>query len=121
MRTTDTDMGTLGGFAPPFGPPPAAPASLASLGLAKPFGPPPATTTPLAPLGLARWCAAGEGARSARGGQGGLSVPKPLRGGAGGLPTRLTWEPWEGSQTFPRWFAAGKAGGLPTRLELESL
>ena len=34
---------------------------------------------------LPRWSAAGEGAReSARGGQGGLSVPK-----AGGLPTRL--------------------------------
>jgi hypothetical protein len=61
------------------------PTPLASLGLAKPFGPPPATTTPLASLGLARWSAAGEGAcGSARGGQGGLSVPK-----AGGLPTRL--------------------------------
>jgi len=29
-------MGTLGGFAPPFGPPPATPTPLASLGLAKP-------------------------------------------------------------------------------------
>jgi dihydropteroate synthase len=28
----------------------------------------------------------------------------------------LTWEPWEGSQTLPRWSAAGEAGGLPTRL-----
>ena len=84
-------MGTLKGFASPFGPAPATPTPLASLGLAKPFGPPPATPTPLASpfgdfgtctfpttparyaralaLGLARWCAAGEGARgSARGG-----------------------------------------------------
>jgi hypothetical protein len=46
--------------------------------------PPTPTPTALASLGLARWSAAGEGAReSARGGQGGLSVPK-----AGGLPTR---------------------------------
>ena len=30
------DMGTLKGFAPPFGPPPATPTPLASLGLAKP-------------------------------------------------------------------------------------
>ena len=38
---------------------------------------------------LPRWCAAGEGAReSARGGQGGLSVPK-----AGGLPTRFRLRP----------------------------
>ena len=77
-------MGTLEGFAPPFGPPPATNHPLASLGLAKPFGPPPATSSPLASLGRARWYAAGEGARCARGGQGGLSVPK-----AGGLPTRL--------------------------------
>jgi protein ImuB len=27
----------------------------------------------------------------------------------------LKWEPWEGSQTLPRWSAAGEAGGLPTR------
>jgi exopolyphosphatase/guanosine-5'-triphosphate,3'-diphosphate pyrophosphatase len=27
----------------------------------------------------------------------------------------LTWEPSEGSQTLPRWYAAGEAGGLPTR------
>jgi succinyl-CoA synthetase alpha subunit len=26
-----------------------------------------------------------------------------------------SWEPSEGSQTLPRWSAAGKAGGLPTR------
>jgi hypothetical protein len=60
-------MGTLGGFASPFGPPPAASSPLASLGLAKPSrdGTPPAR------------------AREARGGRGGLSVPK-----AGGLPTR---------------------------------
>jgi hypothetical protein len=25
---------------------------------------------------------------------------------------RSSWEPWEGSQTLPRWSAAGKAGGL---------
>jgi hypothetical protein len=83
-------MGTLGGFASPFGPPPATSSPLASpfgdfgtctfpttparcaralaLGLAKPFGPPP-YPPPLASLGLARWFAAGEGARgSARGG-----------------------------------------------------
>ena len=30
-------------------------------------------------------------------------------GEAGGLPTRTTtWEPWEGSQTLPRWYAAGE-------------
>ncbi len=27
----------------------------------------------------------------------------------------LTWEPWEGSHTLPRWCAAGEAGGLPMR------
>jgi hypothetical protein len=64
-------MGTLGGFASPFGPPPDTSSSLASLGLAKPFGPPPAPASPLASLGLARWCAT----RGA--------------GEAGGLPTRL--------------------------------
>jgi len=30
----------------------------------------------------------------------------------------FTWEPSKGSQTLPRWCAAGKAGGLPTRLRL---
>jgi len=30
----------------------------------------------------------------------------------------LTWEPSKGSQTLPRWCAAGKAGGFPTRLVL---
>jgi PAS domain S-box-containing protein len=29
----------------------------------------------------------------------------------------LTWEPSKGSQTLPRWCAAGEAGGLPTRLD----
>ena len=28
----------------------------------------------------------------------------------------LTWKPWEGFHTFPRWSAASKAGRLPTRL-----
>jgi indolepyruvate ferredoxin oxidoreductase alpha subunit len=28
----------------------------------------------------------------------------------------LTWEPSKGSQTLPRWSAAGEGGGLPTRL-----
>jgi hypothetical protein len=77
-------MGTLGGFAPPFGPPPAATSPLASLGLAKPFGPPPATPTPLASLGLARWCAtrsAGEGAREARGAGGVAGRPEVPEGG----------------------------------------
>jgi hypothetical protein len=31
--------------------------------------------------------------------------------------SRFTWEPSKGSQTLPRWCAAGKAGGLPTRLD----
>jgi hypothetical protein len=63
-------MGTLKGFAPPFGPPPA------SSPLASPFGDFGTCTFPTTParyarvlaLGLARWSAAGE---------------------AGGLPTRL--------------------------------
>jgi hypothetical protein len=70
-----TDMGTLEGFASPFGPPPATSSPLAS-----PFGDFGTCTFPTTParcaralaLGLAkplpRWCAAGE---------------------AGGLPTRL--------------------------------
>jgi len=55
------EMGTLKGFAPPFGSPPATASPLASLGLAMPShdGAPPATR-----------------AREARGGRGGLSVPK---------------------------------------------
>ena len=28
----------------------------------------------------------------------------------------LTWKPWKGFHTFPRWFVPGKAGRLPTRL-----
>jgi hypothetical protein len=28
---------------------------------------------------------------------------------------RFRWEPSEGSQTLPRWYAAGEAGRLPTR------
>jgi hypothetical protein len=69
-------MGTLKGFAPPFGSPPATASPLASLGLAMPVGPAPVTPTPLASLGLARWCAAGdEGARSA-GRAGWAVVPK---------------------------------------------
>jgi hypothetical protein len=94
------DMGTLKGFAPPFGPPTRhrLPARFARPRHA--LRPPPATTSPLASLGLARWCAAGEGTREcARGGQGGLSVPK-----AGGLPTRLrSWCLGE----LPRWDARG--------------
>ena len=83
-------MGTLGGFAPPFGPPPATFSPLALLGLAMPFGPAPATPTPLASLGLARWCAAGdEGAREARGAGRAAGGPEVPAGGAGGLPTRL--------------------------------
>ena len=58
-------MGTLGGFAPPFGPPPATPAPLASLGLAKP-------SCDGAPLARAR-------AKRAGGGRGGL-VPKSPQG-----------------------------------------
>ena len=48
-------MGTLKGFAPPF-------------------GPPPATPTPLASLGLARWGAAGESARGKRAGRAGWAA-----------------------------------------------
>jgi PAS domain S-box-containing protein len=33
------------------------------------------------------------------------------------LAGRFTWEPSKGSQTLPRWCAAGEAGGLPTRLD----
>jgi hypothetical protein len=64
-------MGTLRGFAPSFGPPPATPTPLASLGLAIPSrdGAPPATS-----------------AREARGGRGGLSVPKPPEGEPAGSP-----------------------------------
>jgi hypothetical protein len=37
-------------------------------------------------------------------------------------PHAITWEPSKGSQTLPRWFAAGTAGGLPTRVtEIDSL
>jgi ACR3 family arsenite transporter len=32
------------------------------------------------------------------------------------LGRRFRWEPSEGSQTLPRWCAAGRAGGLPTRV-----
>jgi hypothetical protein len=35
----------------------------------------------------------------------------PNGGGLG----RLSWEPWEGSQTLPRGFAVGQAGRLRTR------
>jgi hypothetical protein len=61
-----------------------------------PFGPTPAASSPLASLGLARWYAASEARR---------------------LPTRSTWEPWEGSHALPRWCAASEARRLPTRLE----
>jgi len=65
------DMGTLKGFAPPFGSPPATASPLASLGLAMPShdGAPPATR-----------------AREARGGRGGLSVPKSPQGEPAGFP-----------------------------------
>jgi len=32
------------------------------------------------------------------------------------LGRRFRWEPSEGSQTLPRWCAAGRAGGLPTQV-----
>jgi hypothetical protein len=32
------------------------------------------------------------------------------------IPNRMTWEPWEGSQTLPRWSAASEARRLPARL-----
>ena len=73
-------MGTLKGFASPFGPPPATSSPLASLGLAIPsrVGAPPAR------------------ARAKRAGMAGWRAdPKsPLGGEAGGLPTRL----WRGNE-----------------------
>jgi len=79
-------MGTLKGFAPPFGPPPATASPLASLGLAMPShdGAPPATR-----------------AREAQGGRGGLSVPKSPQGEPAGSP-----------RDYPRadWSARWKAG-----------
>jgi hypothetical protein len=52
--------------------------------------PPKPTPAPLAALGLARWCAAGEGAREARGVGRLAGRPEvPAGGKAGGLPTRL--------------------------------
>ena len=48
-------MGTLGGFASPFGPPPAASSPLASLGLAKPSRD---AALPAEPAGSARGCLA---------------------------------------------------------------
>jgi len=66
-------MGTLKGFAPPFGPPPATTSPLASLGLAKP-------SRDGAPLARARE-ARGEGRVAVR-----PEVPEGSK--AGGLPTR---------------------------------
>jgi hypothetical protein len=72
----------LGGFASPFGPPPATPAPLAALGLAKPS--------------RALALAGNEGAREARGvGRVGCPSRSPRRGSPPS-PTR-SWEPWEGS------------------------
>jgi len=73
------DMGTLKGFVPPFGPPrPPPPRSLRS-----------ASPNPRAMVRRRRGRA-----RSARGGQGRAVGPEvPVGGKAGGLPTRLTWEP----------------------------
>jgi hypothetical protein len=48
-------MGTLGGFASPFGPPPTTSSPLASLGLAKPSRD---ATLPAKPAGSARVCLA---------------------------------------------------------------
>ena len=74
----DAIMGTLGGFASPFGPPPAASSPLASLGLAKP-------SRAVAPAG-------NEGAREARGlGRVGCPSRSPRRGSPPS-PTR-SWEP----------------------------
>jgi hypothetical protein len=81
-----------------------------------PFCPPPATSSPLAfpfgdfgtctfpttparyaralALALARWCAAGQGARKARGEGRVAGRPEVPEGGkAGGLPTRLSGNP----------------------------
>ena len=67
-------MGTLGGFASPFGPPPATPAPLAALGLANPS--------------RALALAGNEGAREARGvGRVGCPSRSPRRGSRR-LPTR---------------------------------
>ncbi len=68
-------MGTLGGFALPFGPPPASSSPLALLGLAKPSR---------------EWWAAGEGGREAPGAGRVAGRPEvPAGGRAGGLPTRV--------------------------------
>jgi hypothetical protein len=86
LRSHRADMGTLGGFASPFGPPPTTPAPLAS-----PFGDFGTCTFPTTPARYARALALGLAtppamvrrrrgrARSARGGQGWLSVPKGRR------------------------------------------
>jgi hypothetical protein len=65
-------MGTLKGFAPPFGPPPTTPTPLASLGLAIPSrdGAPPATRARAKRAGWAGWPA----------------VPKPPQGEPAGSP-----------------------------------
>src|ERR1700690_4471924 len=94
-----SSMGTLEGFAPPFGSPPATFSPLAS-----PFGDFGTCTFPTTParyaralaLGLAiplpRWYAAsGEGAREARGGGRVAGGPEVPAGGAGGSPARLVF------------------------------
>ena len=88
IRQESIEMGTLGGF--PF--PPAMVRRRQSR--RAPHAPQMGTLKGL-PDSLPRWSAAGE---------------------AGGLPTRLRWEPSKASHSLPRWSAAGRAGGLPTRI-----
>jgi hypothetical protein len=102
-------MGTLGGFAAPFGPPPAAVSPLAS-----PCGDFGTCTFPTTPARYARALALGLAnppamvrrrrgrARGARGGQGGLSVPKGRRAPHAarwhlvGAPLQAAWLAWLG-------------------------
>jgi hypothetical protein len=70
-------MGTLRGFASPFGPPHPTATPLASLGLAKPFGPPPAAPPRSLRSASRDGARRATRAREARGGRVGLSVPKP--------------------------------------------
>ena len=89
-------MGTLKGFALPFGPTrPPPPRSLPPAGTSGPAPSPPPPLAALAPSRsasppLPRWCAAGEGAREARGAGRVAGRPEvPAGGRAGGLPTRV--------------------------------
>ena len=87
-------MGTLKGFASPFGPHlPPPPRSLPPSWTSGPctFPTTPARCARALALGLARWCTASGGASEASGV--GCPSRSPIGGEAGGLPTRLDLEP----------------------------